>query len=333
MYEGLYKPYFYKSKAYRRNDTATIPVERLELTRLILEWQNLSFEELPAREQDLSFSVLENKLKEMLHLEAVTPDILKTLELYKNDSGFNNAAALLADKNYFCGIVMVRFGENISIILDRETYEKESILKLYDHAFEMYCKYYQYEQIQGSIRKKHSLIPEEAYREAIANAIVHRPWDKNTNINVAMFADKIEITSPGGLPKGMSREDYFSGGISILRNRIIGSVFFRLHMIERFGTGIKRINEAYGESIKKPVFYVSEESIKIMLPVLEKINNLSEDENMIYLAAKHKSLSSSEIAAETGFGKTKVISLLKKLMSEGYIRSTGKGRGIKYLSE
>ena len=330
VFEGIYKPYMYKAKAYRRNDTATIPAERLELTRLILEGQNLSFEELTAHTQDLNFSLLKNKLTEILHLQSVTQDTLKTLELYKDDTGFNNAAELLADENNFPGIDIVRFGKNINIILDRETYEHESILKQYDQTLVIYRKYYQYEQIKGSMRISTSLIPEEAYREAIANAIVHRTWDVNANINVAMFENRIEITSPGGLPKGMSKEEYFRGGISILRNRIIGNIFFRLHLIERFGTGIRRINESYTKSMIKPVYDISEESIKITLPVIEEKNNLPNDEYKVFLAVKNGPLSSSEIAEATGFGKTKTLSILNKLTAEGYIQSVGRGKSKKY---
>ena len=104
--EGLHKPYLYKAKAYRRNDSATVPVDRLSLTRLILEGQNLSFEESVARNQELHFAVLERKLKTVLHLENVTPDTLKTLELYKDGEGFTVAAELLADQNSFSGIDM-----------------------------------------------------------------------------------------------------------------------------------------------------------------------------------------------------------------------------------
>ena len=71
----------------------------------------------------------------------------------------------------------------------------------------MFRKYYEYEEIKGSARELISLIPEEAFREAIANALVHRTWDVNSHINLAMFHDKIQITSPGGLPKGISEEE------------------------------------------------------------------------------------------------------------------------------
>ena len=114
VFEGLYKPYLYKSKAYRRSDSATIAADRLELGRLILEGQNLSFEELPAQSEALSFRTLEEKLKASLRLREVTLDTLKTLELYKDGAGFNRAGELLADANGFCGIDMVRFGNSIS---------------------------------------------------------------------------------------------------------------------------------------------------------------------------------------------------------------------------
>ena len=331
--EGLHKPYLYKAKAYRRNDTATIVVDRLALTRLILEGRNISFEETTAKDQDLRFTILEEKLKSVLHLETVSLDTLKTLELYKEGQGYTVAGELLADQNGFHGIDAVRFGDTINILLDRETYEHESILKQYDQALNMYRKYYQYEEIQGSIRKTVSLIPEEAYREAIANALVHRTWDVDSHTNVAMFPDRIEITSPGGLPGGVSGEEYERGGISLLRNRIIGSIFFRLRLIERFGTGIRRIKETYRTSDKKPVFTMTENAIRITLPVLQAHNGLDADANKVYMAVRGKTVSSSDIVEATGFGKTKVIDILKKLVAQGFIQTTGNGRGTRYAAE
>jgi ATP-dependent DNA helicase RecG len=330
VFEGSHKPYFYKAKAYRRNDSATIPVERLELTRLILSGQNLSFEELPAENQNLDFSVLSSKLQEIMQLSEVTQDTFKTLELFQNNKGYNKAAELLADQNGSYGIDMVRFGDSINIILDHETYDHRSILCQYDQALNTYRKYYQYEKISGNLRETISLIPEEAFRETIANALVHRTWDINSHINAAMFPDRIEITFPGGLPEGMSEEEYYRGGISILRNRIIANIFFRLHLIERFGTGIRRINESYKNSPIKPVFHLSDNSIQIILPVMEIKQTLSEDEQAVYKLLRGRSVSRSEIIAKTGFSKTKVLRILTELESKGYVRVTGNGRGTKY---
>ena len=331
--EGLHKPYLYKAKAYRRNDSATIAVDRLELARLILEGQNTSYEELPASDQSLSFQILEEKLKAVLQIDSFTKDTLKTLELYREGSGFNKAGELLSDRNGFPGIDAVRFGDSINIILDRETYEHTSILKQFDSALGMFRKYYEYEQIRGSTREQISLIPEEAFREAAANALVHRTWDVNSNINIAMFHDKIQITSPGGLPKGISEEEYMRGGISILRNPIIGNVFYRLHMIEKFGTGIRRIYEAYQGSMIKPSFSITENAICIILPVLQENNDLMPDEKKVYQLLKNREMPSSAIVEATGFGKSKTVTILNRLVKNGYITVLGTGRGTKYKAE
>lgn len=161
-------------KAYQRNDSATIEVNLIELNRLILEGQNMNFEDILSKAQDLSFSVLEQKLKEMLNIKEFSLDVLKTLELYRDSTGYNNAVQLLADKNDFPGIDSVRFGDNINILLDRETFSNESILNQYDNIFKKFRRYYEYEEIKGSLRKKTELIPEETFREAIANALVHK---------------------------------------------------------------------------------------------------------------------------------------------------------------
>ena len=331
--EGIHKPYLYKAKAYKRNDSATIAADHLELTRLILEGQNISFEELPAKQQELTFSELENQLQNILGLQSINKDTLKTLELYNDKEGFNNAGALLADTNNFYGIDMARFGDNISIILDRETYANISILKQYSLALHLFRKYYQYEQIKSIVRETVELVPEKAFREAIANALVHRTWDIDAHINIAMFADRIEITSPGGLPKGLRKEDYLQGGISILRNRIIGNLFFRLHLIERFGTGIRRINELYKNSDRKPTYVINPNSLRITLPVMINSAGLNNDEKSVYEFVKGKRVSSSDIAKATGFGKSKTITILKKLVASGYVQSAGTGRGLKYFEQ
>ena len=98
---------------------------------------------------------------------------MRTLGFYTNEKKYNNAAALLADKNYFYGIDMARFGNSINEIMDRETITGTFVLKQYDAAVNMIKRYYQYEKIFGIERKIVELIPENAYREAIANALIH----------------------------------------------------------------------------------------------------------------------------------------------------------------
>ena len=329
---GLQKPYLYKSKAYKRNDTATVEVDTLEFSRLVLDGKNIRFEELPCKDQELSFEILQRKLKDSIHIETFNQDTLKTLNLYDNINGFNNAAGLLADKNHFPGIDIVKFGENISIIQKRITFENTSVLDEYEKALSVFRDYYQYEIIEGADRKKIEKIPEEAFREAIANALIHRAWDVDSHIRVSMFDDRIEVVSPGGLPSGITVEEYLSGKLSILRNRNLANVFYRLGFVEIFGTGITRIKQLYTEGLMKPDFEVSDNAIKIVLPLLEKNANLTEDEKVIYkLLSKTMLKSISEIAPYMPFGKSKTTKLLKDMGKKGLITIEGKGRGTKYI--
>ena len=329
---GLQKPYLYKSKAYKRNDTATIEVDTLEFSRLVLEGKNIRFEELPCKDQELSFEILHRKLKETVRIENFDKDTLKTLNLYDDVNGFNNAAGLLADKNHFPGIDIVKFGENISIIQKRSTFENISVLEVYEKAIEVFRDYYQYEVIQGADRKKMEKIPEAAFREAIANVLIHRVWDVDSQIRVSMFDDRIEIVSPGGLPSGITEEEYLSGKLSVLRNRNLANVFYRLGFVEIFGTGITRIKQLYAEALIKPDFEVSENAIKIVLPIFEKNADLTKDEIIIYkLLSKTMLKPISEVAPYVPFGKSKTTKLLKEMCQKGVITVEGKGKGTKYI--
>lgn len=329
--EGPYKPYLYKGKAYKRYDSAAIEVDRLEYGRLILEGQNQSYEELPSSMQELTFDRLEEELKESLGITSLNEDILKTLELYSEKRGFNNAAALLADRNQFPGIDMIRFGSSIDEIMDRATFEHMSVLAQLSSCIEMFQTYYQYEKIEGVERKQIDKIPEKAFREAIANALVHRAWDVRASIKISMFEDRIEISSPGGLPAGIGREEYLNGQISVLRNPILGNVFFRLKYIEKFGTGIMRINRSYSNALEKPSYQIFENSIQVVLPVIASDEELSEKERRILDIIRDKGIvSRSEIEKLAGTGKDSTIRSLNLLLKKHIIEKTGAGRGVKY---
>ena len=328
---GLQKPYLYKSKAYKRNDTATIEVDTLEFSRLVLEGKNIRFEELPCKDQELSFKILQSKLKENIQIETFNKDTLKTLNLYDDVNGFNNAAGLLADKNHFPGLDIVKFGEDISIIQKRITFENTSVLDIYEKALSVFRDYYQYEVIQGADRKMVEKVPEAAFREAIVNALLHRVWDVDSQIRVSMFDDRIEVVSPGGLPSGITEDEYLSGKLSVLRNRNLANVFYRLGFVEIFGTGITRIKQIYSEASVKPSFEVSENATQIVLPIYEENANLTEDEKVVYkFLSKNIMKSMSEIAPYISFGKSKTTKLLKDMEQKGVITIEGKGKGTKY---
>lgn len=331
VFEGMYKPYLYKGKAYKRNDSSTIEVERLEYNRLVLEGSNQSFEELTSSDQQLTFSKLSTELIRVMGIEQLTKDILKTLELYSDQNGFNNAAALLADNNHFKGIDIIRFGDSIDEIMERKTFENVSILSQMEQSIQMFHQYYRYEKIEGMERKSVDKIPEKAFREAVANALVHRMWDIPASIKISMYPDKIEISSPGGVPAGLSEDEYLNGQISLLRNPIIGNVFFRLKYIEKFGTGILRINRAYANALIKPSYQIFSNSIKVILPVISTDYNLNKTEKMLLAFLKNRNnLTRKEIEKLSGMEKTKIIRGLNNLIQKNIVQREGNGRSTRY---
>ena len=332
--EGFNKPYLYKGKAYKRNDTSTVEVDRIEFNRLTLLGLNQYYEELKARKQNLKFEVLTKELEEKLSLKNFSKDVLKTLNLYDDKIGYNNAAELFADSNTFSGIDIAKFGKNIDEILDRNLFINMSIISQFQKTLEVFNRYYKYEQILGSERIEKELIPEKAFRETIANALIHRTWDVNSNIKVSMYEDKIEVSSPDGLPSGISEKEHLNGQISQLRNPILANIFFRLKYIEMFGTGIRRINESYKDYAVKPAFEIFENSIKITLPIITTKLFLTTDEKIVMdILEKGAILSSGEILQMTEFKKDKLNRLLKKLIQKNYIDVIGNGRGTKYLKK
>ena len=329
--EGLHKPYLYHNKAYKRSDSSTIEVDRLELTRLILEGSNQSYEEQICVDQTLTFESLKKILMDTLNINEFSTDTLKTLQLMNSEGKINNAGALFADQNHYKGIDIVCFGDSIDEITNRITLEKISVLEQFHKALEGFRLYYEIEKIDSTERKKIELIPQKAFREAIANALVHRLWDTKSHIKVSMFHDKIDISSPGTLPAGLSESEYLKGKVSLLRNPIIANVFFRLKYIEQFGTGIQRINETYKDSILKPVYEVYENSISVILPCINADLKLNRSEAMMLeLFRNGKILSRSQVEELTGLSKSQVNKILNTFIEKNILQRIGTAKNLKY---
>ncbi len=332
--QGKDAPYYFKGKAYKRSATSTLPLDRQELNRLLLKGLNLTYEASRAEDQSLEFKLLEEKMKSGLGIDSLTLDILKTLGLYAKEGYFNRAALLLSDRPDLpmSGVDMVKFGDNINLILFRGTSQGVSILAQFDYALEIFERYYQYQEIIDYKREDKQLIPKAAFREALANALVHREWDLPAHIQIAMYQDRIEINSPGGLPLGMSQESYLNEYASILRNPIIAGVFHRLGLIEKFGTGVARILNAYEGSYLKPKFKIGPDNIRVTLPFYkESLPYLSQAEHMVYDLIQDQGISSrSAIDAKTGFDKSKTLRVIRKLLDKELIKKEGRGPGTSY---
>lgn len=329
--DGLDKPYLSGGKAYRRSDSSTVEVDTTELRRLVLEGENLSFDVLPARSGGLEFHTLEARLKDALGIETLTADVMRTLGLLHGDEP-TNAAALLADENAFPGVDMARFGADQDTILDREAAAGVSVLTQFDRAMAFYKRYCVYEVIQGATRVTVERIPEKAFREAVANALAHRTWDVPAHVRLSLSEDGAEVVSPGGLVSGMTEEAYLEGRYSLLRNPVLAEVMFRAGLIEKFGTGVRRIRRAYEGADVSPVFEAGNGFVAVRLPFVDGRPPLTSDEQMVLESIpENRLVSRSTVSEMTGFEKTKTVRYLKALVEKGLLGQEGEGRGRKYV--
>lgn len=334
VYPGLNTPYLYKGIAYQRNDTSTLPVDQMALIELSLKGKNLSYDQLAAKEQKLEFDILKAKLSKVKPIETFDKDILVTLGLFSNNE-YNIAAELIADNNNLTnlGIDIVRFGHSISVFLERKTITGISILSQYDEALVMFRKHFpEVDVIEGLNRIKKSAIPYEAFRESVANAIAHRNYLINALIKIEMFDNRIEIISPGGLPAGVSKENYLKDNLSIPRNLALSHVLNVLNIIERFGTGIRRINEAYFNFEKKPNFIIKDSFIKVILPnILFDDKNMNEETRVLNMLDIKVEITRFDVENLLNVNKTKAIGLLNKLKANNLIESLGEGKNTIYI--
>lgn len=331
--KGFNTPYRYNGKAYIRNDTSTVEVDDLLERRLILEGLNLNYEELPCGKTDLTFDFLAEKLTNCLKLSSFNLDTLKSLNLYNEKDGYNNAASLLADKNDCLGLDIVVFGNNINEFRRRYIFNNVSILKQYYAALDAFKNEYVIERIEGAFRKEHELVPFEAYREAIANALIHRTWDLKACIKVEMHPDRIIVSSPGGLSPSMSKEDFLEGNYSYLRNPIISEVFHRLNIVEKFATGIRRIHQSYENSLAKPIFSITNGSISVTLPVLKAISLTEREEKLYRSMNPNYKYSRQELESMSEIEKDTIIRTLNSLIKKGIVSKEGNAKATRYLKK
>ena len=214
-------------------------------------------------------------------------------------------------------------------------------------------------KINGLQREDQYAIPMVAIREAIVNAVVHRDYSiSGSDIKVAIFDDRIEITSPGTLPKSMDLQDLLSGR-SEIRNKVIARIFKEMDLIEQWGSGIRRMIEACSsQGLGKPkfietglffkvVFYSKEAESDVYKKVpdkMEKVPDTMEKEQVITQLKLSKSgriiynylvenaqLNISEVQSLTGLSERGSRNALQKLAEKGLIEKSGSGPKTHYV--
>jgi ATP-dependent DNA helicase RecG len=194
---------------------------------------------------------------------------------------------------------------------------------------------------EGLKRVDHFDYPTYALRETLINTIVHRDYDYSGSTLISIFDDRIEFVSLGSLVKGINIEDIM-GGISQPRNPGVANVFYRLELIESYGTGIQRIMGSYKGCMAKPKFRISPASFGVTLPkiknditlndgTLNDGNNLSNEELILKTIATKGFITRKEAERIIGISRYQTITILNRLFCDGKIVKNGSGPAVKYM--
>lgn len=329
--KGRNTPYLYKNVAYFRRGSSSTPCGREQLLELSLKGSNLSYEDLPSMAENLSFDTLSAWQQEKIGTDIPIKDLLKSFQMYSDEEGYTNAALWLSDHNPVSGISIVQFGSSFDEIRFSQRLDHQSILSLYTDVCSLFNRIYSLEVIEGLERTLKFQIPEVAFREALANALVHRSWQSSADIQISFFPDRVTILSPGGLPEPLTANDYLNRMISMPRNMNLAIVFQRLGLIERFGTGIGRILKSYQNSIEQPYFEITDTSISVTLPFDQSISELSSNASLLLSLIQNGTYKKKKLIEQSGLNTYQVTKELRFLESKQLITKTGSTRNANFL--
>ena len=343
--EGSFKPYYLKSKGlkpsgvYIRQGTTSAQASPEQIRQLIKESDSDVYELMRSLEQDLTFN---NAIKVFKKYNVeFGKEKYRVLGITDaSDSLYTNLAQIISDQCVHTTKVAV-FGNDANTEFRDNKEFVGSIFKQLDEVFSylMLCNKTT-ATFKGLERIERNDYPEEALREALLNAIVHRDYSFSGSIIININEKEMEFISIGGLLPGLSPDDIRSG-ISQPRNQKLAEIFHRLHLIESYGTGIRKIYSFYNNQIVKPRIEVTSNTFKIVLPNMNNAENIdvSNDtktitpqmQKIIDYINSNGQITDSEIEKLLHIKSTRRYNLIKEMESNGLIIISGRGSSKQYL--
>ena len=350
---GTERPYYLAKEGltpkgvFVRRGTACIPLSEAGIREMIMETSGKSFEECRSLDQDLTFEILQEEMSSR-NIE-FGPAQMKTLKMIGSDGLFTNLALLLSDQCTHTIKVAVFQGADNAVFRERKEFSG-SLLKQLNDVYRFLDFYNRTEATFTGLRRNDQRdYPEDAVREALLNSIIHRDYLFSGSTIINMFDDHMEFVSLGGLVRGISMEAVFMG-VSQSRNQNLAAVFYRLGLVESYGTGIRKILRLYKGFDRQPVFRAAEGGFTVELyncnetsdkgdltstGVPESAADLTPGEeirNSVYrLAKEHGSITRKQVEEECGCGATKAYKILMSLCEEGSLVQQKSGKQTVYL--
>lgn len=206
------------------------------------------------------------------------------------------------------------------------------MIKQVNEIVEYINKFYNkvYGSFEGLERKDVWDYPLSAIRETILNAVIHRDYNFSGSILVSLYDNHLEVTSLGGLLKGLKLEDLYYG-ISQTRNKNLANIFYRLNYVESFGTGIKRIMESYANYHKKPEIKFTDNVFKIILYNVNYVDNVSQEDIIIDYLKEYGEINRVKVEEILNVSTTRAKTIIKKMVDNRLIKANDTGRNTSYI--
>lgn len=339
---GSEKPYFKKKYGmtekgcFIRIGTAAEPMLQAMIDKLFATRTRNSIGKIRSNRQDLTFEQLRIYYEEKR--KPLNSQFRKSLELLTEDGALNYAAYLLADENGVSMKVAKYRGTNRVDLIENNEYGYCSLIKATKSVLDkIELENRTATQITSKERIDRRLWNPVAIREAVINSIVHNDFTREVPPKFELFDDRIEITSAGTLPEGLSEEDFFDG-VSIPRNRELMRVYRDLELVEQLGSGVPRILESYG----KEYFRFMGNFIRMTFPASEVVtpqgglvdelvdrlvDGLVESQRKIVELIKvNPKTSKKEMAENIGISTTAIDKHIRSLRKNNIIKRVGSDR-------
>ena len=347
---GTARPYYLAGKGIRpegiyvRQGSASVPASETAILQMIRETAGDKYEEARSLNQQLTFE----KTAAFFERSGVSfgEAQMRTLGFVGKDGMYTNLAMLLSDQCIHTVKLAVFEGSAKTVFRDRRELSG-SLLEQLEAAFSYIDGFNRLRaEVVGLSRVESRDYPPEALREALLNALVHRDYAISGPTLVSIFDDRIEIVSIGGLVRGVSYEDIMLG-ISVLRNERLANVFYRLRLIEAYGTGLLKISECYADAAVKPKIETSDHAFRITLPNRNQPRpgpmeakdpaesrpartQKERTEVILRMLASGGSISRRDAEQALGLSQRAAGNLLKKLVEDGLLERDGSGNQSRY---
>lgn len=349
---GTARPYYLQRKGIRpegvyvRQGASTVPATDASIISMIKETSGDSYEAARSLNQQLTFHKAADFFKKR-KIEFGKSQ-MRTLHMIGEDNTYTNLAFLLSEQCTHMIKLAVFEGSKKSVFKDRQELSG-SLLKQLEEAFDYIDRYNRTRaEFSGLDRVDMRDYPPEAIREALLNAIVHRDYSFSGSTLISIFEDRIEFVTIGGLVKGITLDD-IKLGVSVLRNQHLANIFYRLRLIEAYGTGILKINECYDDYLVKPTIETTSNAFKITLPNTnfyteeQKVQAIPKTGSSTSMTKKEERINTvlelcrsrgsivrSDVEIALGISQSTAILLLRELTHDGILTKKGKTKNLRY---